>query len=82
MSNFEDKLKKTISEIAKTVKFTYIVELNSSIIVKMFITSVEFKDNGFIMDWFTNEKLTSDEELECENLLGKEILRKMESMSD
>jgi hypothetical protein len=61
MSDFKDKLNGLLGKIEDEILFTFITKLNDKYI-RLFVTNVEAKDNGFMIDFFSDSTLSEEDE--------------------
>jgi hypothetical protein len=61
MSDFKDKLNGLLGKIEDEILFTFITKLNDKSI-RLFVTNVEAKDNGFMIDFFSDSTLSEEDE--------------------
>lgn len=80
MNSFESSLGETLDEIDKIVKFVYMCKLNNELI-KMYVTSVEYEDNGFVIEFFTDCELSKDDEDFARSDLASELLYRMNKLN-
>ncbi|URC15201.1 hypothetical protein GD1_77 [Paraglaciecola Antarctic GD virus 1] len=76
---FDDSLSKTIDELEKIVKFVYMTKLGADV-VKMYVTDVEYQDNGFIIEFFTDDVLSEENEAKVRKHLADDLLERMNKM--
>tara|TARA_R110000851_G_scaffold326539_1_gene495296 strand:- start:118 stop:366 length:249 start_codon:yes stop_codon:yes gene_type:complete len=80
MSDFKDKLNKLLSNIEDEVLFTFVTKIDNENI-RLFVTGVEYQDNGFMIDFFSDSKLTDESEKLARSHLARHLLHALEKES-
>lgn len=84
MSNdteFDDRLSKTLDEIEKVVLFVYMTKIDDRVI-KMYVTTLEYQDSGFVIEFFSDDTLSPEDENIAKTHLANEMLKRVNELNN
>jgi hypothetical protein len=78
---FDDRLNKTLDEIEKIVLFVYMTKIDDRVI-KMYVTNLDYQDNGFVIEFFSDDDLSSQDEETAKTHLANEMLNRVNDLKN